>query len=184
MVLLNTATKVYKGTSLATKVYRGTVQVWPPAPTSQSLYTTQIPVSDVSRSAGSFGNNMTFAVAGRITAMRYYRSSLEAGTVTSTTLTVWSSGGVSLASAATTAEANGAGWRSAVLGTPLNITAGQTVRVVKVYAVTRRDAYTAEGAFSNGHITRGDGFFKFGTGYPNTNNGAVSNFVDVSFEPT
>jgi hypothetical protein len=32
MPLLNTATKVYKGTSLATKVYQGTNLVWPPAP--------------------------------------------------------------------------------------------------------------------------------------------------------
>ena len=129
MPLLNTATKVYKGPSLASKVYRGTVQVWPPAAAwgpNQSAYTTQTPTTSTVVGAIAAGNDVQFAVAGRIVGLRYYRDA--ASVSTSKTMRVWSSGGVELGNAATAGD-SGSGWKAATLATPIAVTAGQVVRL-------------------------------------------------------
>jgi hypothetical protein len=130
MVLINTATKIYAGNTLATKVYRGTVQVWPPAAAwgpDQSVNPPNVTTTVITLGGDlTVGNRITCAVAGRITALRFLSSSSGE---TSRVLRLWAvSSGLELANATVTYNIT-SGWKSVSLAVPVLVTGGQVVIV-------------------------------------------------------
>lgn len=186
MPLLNTATKVYAGSSLAAKVYRGTVQVWPPATAygpGQSAYGAETPAGTVQWGVGALGCDVIFAVAGRITGMRYYWMATSADT--SKTLRVWSSGGVLLGSVVVPrGTAGSVGWQQAIFTTPIAVTASQTVRAA--VDSTTNDNMARSGVIGAdavyGDVRRlVQGYSGTGGTYPNTTT-PRHYFADIIFE--
>lgn len=191
MPLLNTATKVYRGTALASKVYRGTVQVWPPAASwgpPQSAYTSQTPTSAPNSAVQCSGNDFVFTATGRVTGLRFYRPATAAAT--SKTLKMWKgpppSGGTLMGTAVTTGD-SGSGWKSALFPTPVAVTAGQTFRCVVVHAATdflsRINSFTSD--LVNGDVTMLKQSYTAGPGFENTyptSTTGITFFIDVIFE--
>lgn len=136
MPLLNTATKVYVGSTPALKVYRGSTLVWTPpvtasyGPTQYSYDATDVPPgSAITTAHGAAGNDVTFAVAGRIIGMRYWYSVGHAAT--SITLRVWSATGPTLLGSVVIGNDPGGAWSNPVMfATPISVTAGQVVRPI------------------------------------------------------
>jgi len=96
----------------------GTVQLWA-YPDSAVGSGTAGPVT------GSYGNDIALYTTGTITKMRYYRAG--SGSDSPRTLRIWDSDGTQLASVSV--AGTGAGWKEAVLGTPVVIAAPKTIRV-------------------------------------------------------
>jgi Domain of unknown function (DUF4082) len=188
MPLLNTASKIYQGSSLATKVYQGSVQVWPPAPSfgpDQSVYTDQTPV--VSAPAGgsgeSYGADIVCAVAGRIIALRHYRRSDFPAGQTTQTMRLWDNSGAQLASVSTVGE-SGSGWKVATISSPIIVTAGQTVRVSKDAPPGHTLSAGGAGTLINGDLSLTQNYVGIGGGgiiRPNLNDGSRY-FVDLIFQ--
>jgi hypothetical protein len=127
MVLLNTATKVYKGTSLVTKVYKGTTQVWPPAgPTYGSdEYVTVSPLpTAVSTGGGAMcGMKYRFAVSGVVRGLRIIP------TVTSLTVPeiyLFTGTGTLLASKDNAVTLTANTWNTILFDTPIPVFSGLT----------------------------------------------------------
>jgi Concanavalin A-like lectin/glucanases superfamily/Domain of unknown function (DUF4082) len=145
-----------------------------------SAYTTQVPAETaVNVGSNTFSADFTFAVAGRISALRFYRS--PSSPTSSRTMRVWS--GSTIVATGTTSGESGAGWHTATLSPGVAVAAGSTLRISydnpTSYAVR-----TSPGVASvtNGPVTRG--LMWYGTpsgGYPNT---TMPNdyFMDVVFE--
>lgn len=91
---------------------------------SQSLFTTQTPVLANASDGVPYELGMKFRVStsGRITAIRYWKSSSDTGTHTGR---IWSSTGTQLTSIAFSGG-TASGWQSATLTTPLAIQANTT----------------------------------------------------------
>lgn len=139
---------------------------------------------------GVFGSDITFAAAGTVTAVRYYRPG-SVSTLTSTTFYVYDSGGTQIATAATAGETTTSGWYTAVLGTPLAVTAGQTIRVAYerpfTGAPTRPVArLTRSGNIVSGDLTMSDSYetIPYVAGRPTTTNASFWYMVDVVFQKT
>lgn len=129
------------------------------------------------------GMDILFAVAGRITGLRYYRMAGSSAGHTSTVLNVWHADGSLLGTATTSGEASGAGWRSATLSSPVTVVAGQTVRVGAYLTSTNYTGWENQGGSA---ITSGD-LWNVGTGFENfsahtrpTSAYVHALFVDVS----
>ena len=131
------------------------------------------------------GFDFTFAVAGRITGMRYYRS--PSATSSSRWLRVWQgpNPGTLLGSVQTSGD-SGSGWKTASFATPIAVTAAQTLRCVMDDSINELQAYS--GALSmpliNGDVRIVSDWVKyngFGT-FPTTGPAGDNYFVDVIFE--
>ena len=118
-----------------------------------SLFTTQTPTqtsaSDGAGSSGDYELGMRFssAVAGIITAVRYWKATNETGTHVGR---IWSSSGQLLASVTFTGE-SASGWQTMDLATPLSVEAGAQY-VVSVNATSR---YAVTNGGFNAEITNG-----------------------------
>ena len=122
----------------------------------QSAFTTQVPTLAATGLNGyCVANEITFAAAGRITAINYYHWATV--NPTARPLRIWSSGGVKLASA-TGPSTTVAGWKTVTLSTPVAVTAGQVVRA----AIGLADGEWAvwDDAVPAANITNGDLFLK------------------------
>jgi hypothetical protein len=120
----------------------------------QSVFTTQAPdnpnQSDGIDSAGDYELGMEFisAKAGRIDAIRYYKSPSETGTHVGR---IWSISGTLLGSV-TFANETASGWQQQALITPLNI-AANTTYVVSVNANSYFAVSGSLGTITNGDLT-------------------------------
>jgi Domain of unknown function (DUF4082) len=147
---------------------------------NQSYYTTEIPAAGGAGFVGTFGQDLIFAKAGQITALRYYRWS--SGGSASTNMHVYD-GATEVATAATSGESN-PGWYTAVLSTPYKVvTANKTLRIAFDYTTARAYPNHSAPGTAHGDISLGNMWFKSGIGYPNTDNGSgLWLFVDVVFQ--
>lgn len=125
--------------SLGTVTKTATVTVSTSQNTPQSLFTTQVPDGATTDGPGvnyELGTRFTSAVAGQITAIRFYKAANESGTHTGR---IWSASGQQLASVVFSGE-SASGWQQQALATPLAITANTeymvTVNTANAYYVT------------------------------------------------
>lgn len=130
MPLLNTADKVYVGTTLADAVYLGTDKVWPPVTAggwgpSEGIYLSSTTPAVNGSYPNSFasGNDIQALVNGRITGLRYWHI---AGTPTSRLVSLWSNSGSLLARVNHTGAVDG--WNTVSI-TPIVVAAGTEYRV-------------------------------------------------------
>lgn len=135
----------------------------------------------------NFGVKMTFAVAGQITAIRYYR---PGGDTTTRTARVYNPAGTVLVSATTSVTTQG--WRTITLATPLSVSTG-IVYTIAVDSPTTAYPYTYDvfltGPVINGSITGPqsaaspdeNGVYGSGTARPNNSYRATSYSVDVAW---
>ncbi|MEO5853118.1 MAG: DUF4082 domain-containing protein, partial [Nocardioides sp.] len=98
-----------------------------PRPTlTQSLFTGETPAAvSTNTRAIEVGTHFTTSVAGSLTAIRFYKNSLDTGTHT---VAVWRPNGTRLARVTVTGE-SASGWQVMTLPTAIALTAGQTVIV-------------------------------------------------------
>lgn len=190
MPLLNTATKVYRGSTPALKVYRGSTLIWTAptgsyGPTQYSYDATDVPPgSSITTSHGAAGNDVTFAVAGRIIGMRYWYVAGHAAT--SITLRVWSSSAVLLGTVVIGNDPGGAWSNPVMFSTPIPVTAGQVVRPIGEFVSgdTLPRTLTNSGvAVVRGDMTRQPTFYTGTTGtYPTTNFTTRWYMTDILFQ--
>ena len=154
----------------------------------QTVYTTQVPDLTTSiTNGGVFGADITFAAAGNVTQVSYYRPGSVSG-YTSSNFFVYDSGGTQIATASTTGETTASGWKTATLGTPLAVTAGQTIRVAYDRTVTLARPVarlTKTGSIVNGDLTMSNSYetLPYAAGRPTTT-ATVWYPVDVTFQKT
>jgi hypothetical protein len=128
-------------------------------------------------------------VAGKVTAIRFYKGPSNGGTHVGK---LWSSTGTQLASVTFTGE-TATGWQQATFATPVNLTAGATY-VASYYAPNGRYAgdvgYFADSGVDSGplHALRdgvdgANGVYRFGTGFPTLSWESANYWVDVVFTP-
>ena len=165
--------------------FAGTVALAQTAP--QSLFTSQLPSSPNSFSALRYELGMKFrsAKAGKITAIRFYKSS---GDTSSHVGRLWSATGTQLASVTFTGE-TGSGWQQKTLTTPVNI-AANTTYVVSVNVGTLFGSFypsTPNGLANivvNGDlasIVGANGVYGSPGGFPTLTNLNTNYFRDVVF---
>ena len=94
--------------------------------------------SDAGPSGGVLGSRIEALVAGRVTALRFYRAA--AAVTTSRAVKLWSDTGTLLAEGATSDEPLSAGWITVPLATPVLLAANDIVRVA--YDLPPNDYYT------------------------------------------
>jgi hypothetical protein len=157
-------------------------------PISETLFTSQTPASldnsDSSTSNYELGTVFSSAVAGNITAIRFWKSPTETGAHTGT---IWSATGQRLASVTFTGE-TGSGWQQQSLSSPLSIAAG-TQYVVSVN--TGATFYVATTAGLAAQITNQDlssavgnnGVFGSPGQFPTGTSNHANYFRDVVFTP-
>jgi hypothetical protein len=157
--------------------------------TALSGHTTQTP-TDLAYDAGaptSWGRQFTFAVAGTITGLMHYR--VPTAVLTARTMRVWTLGRALLGSASSAGE-SGSGWKTITLGTPIAVTAGQTLLIVLDDATREkvpRLSIPAGVPVVNGSITMDSSTYyeQFNPGaFPDDFAGNFDSFIDVSFAPT
>ncbi|WP_250034302.1 N,N-dimethylformamidase beta subunit family domain-containing protein [Paractinoplanes maris] len=135
------------------------------------------------------GTRFRADVAGRVTAIRFYKSSANTGTHVGH---LWSASGSLLSTVTFTGE-TASGWQQATLATPVTLTAGTTY-VVSYYAPNGRYAadtgYFATRGYDNEplHAPRdgtdgANGVYRFGTGFPTLAWESANYWVDVVFSP-
>jgi hypothetical protein len=140
-------------------------------------------------SAVELGMKFTSDVAGRVTGVRFYKSSSNTGTHIGN---LWSNTGQLLATV-TFANETASGWQQATFSQPVTITAG-TIYVVSYH--TNAGYYSADGGYfataldnaplhgvANG--TSPNGLYAYGgTQFPNGSYNATNYWVDVVFSPS
>jgi Domain of unknown function (DUF4347)/Domain of unknown function (DUF4082) len=152
-----------------------------------TLFTTQAPsqpnFTDGTGSAGDYELGMQFSSikAGKINAIRYYKSPSETGTHVGR---IWSSTGQLLGSVTFTNE-TALGWQQQALTTPVSIAAGTTyvvsVNVNTHYAISQNGF---NGTIANGDLSGSNGMFNLAPGLFPTQSWNNSNyFRDVDFTP-
>jgi hypothetical protein len=131
----------------------------------------------------TFGNELTFNVAGQIIQLWFYRYD-PTYTTTSRTLRIFNTSGTQLASVTTTETVGQSGWVSATLATPFPVVSGQTLWVS--YDATPGERYMGQGAYASeiADITWVTGGYTntYGT-VPNQNPWANNSWTDVTFAP-
>lgn len=148
---------------------------------NQSAFTSQTPTASPNLQ-GVWGAKIRVAVAGEITAIRYWRGFSAART--SHTLSLWSDTGTLLGSAVTSGE-SGTGWVTATLAAPVAVAASQVV--VPAFDTSPSGSYlsTSVGgsSFANGDLTMVNGGQYNNTSglFPNTADSGTRYFVDVVF---
>lgn len=133
--------------------------------------------------AVSVGVRFTTSLAGRITALRYFKGAGNTGTHVGT---LWSSTGTQLATV-TFADDTVQGWQTAALSTPVTVTAGQTLTVS--YAAPSGGYSVTPGRYSASYergpltVAASGAVYTYSGGVPT--NASTSDYgVDVVFEPT
>ena len=145
--------------------------------------------TDPDSSATEVGTKFRADVAGQVTAIRFYKGSVNTGTHVGR---LWSASGTQLASV-TFAGESASGWQQANLSTPVTLTAGTTY-VVSYYAPNGRYAadpgyFATEGVDSAPlHALRDgidgvNGVYRLGTGFPTLAWESANYWVDVVFAP-
>jgi hypothetical protein len=133
------------------------------------------------------GTKFRADVAGRVTAIRFYKSATNTGTHVGH---LWTASGTQLASVTFTGE-TASGWQQANLSTPVTLTAGATY-VVSYYAPNGHYAgdvgYFATQGVDNAplHALRDgvdgtNGVYRYGTGFPTVSWESANYWVDVVF---
>ncbi|MGY3604085.1 MULTISPECIES: DUF4082 domain-containing protein [unclassified Bradyrhizobium] len=144
-------------------------------------------VNTTDQSAVELGVRFKASVAGTVTGIRFYKSSLDTGTHTGE---LWSSTGVKLATITFTNE-TASGWQSATFSTPITLTPGQIYTAsyhtnVGNYSNTN-NFFTSD--VVNGPLTApasGNGVFAYGSSslFPTSTFQATNFWVDVMFNPS
>jgi hypothetical protein len=154
---------------------------------AETVFTTQTPSSEPFTDAPiELGMKFQSAVAGKVTAIRYWKDATEpAGGHTGR---LWDASGNSLATVTFSGE-TASGWQQQELTTPVTIQANTTY-VVSVNAVS---AYAASGAglasaVVNGNLSSvadgANGVYGSAGTFPTQNFNSTNYFRDVSFSPT
>jgi hypothetical protein len=151
----------------------------------QSLFSaTAVPatLSSIDLAGVQVGTRFTATVAGKVTAIRFYKGSTNTGTHTSY---LWSATGTKLATVVYSGE-TASGWQQATLATPVTLVAGTEYRV-GVVSPTGRYSVTTNGlatATTSGSLkTPATGGAKvYGSGALSTTS-ANNYWVDVVFVP-
>ena len=159
----------------------------PAGSTTASLFTpTTVPgtVTDTDTGAVELGVKFQSSLAGRITAVRFYKGPTNTGTHTAH---LWSSTGTSLATGTFTGE-TASGWQQFNLATPVAIKAN-TVYVASYHCT--KGAYSADNNyFANAHVSGvltapagSNGVYTYGTTskFPTSTFSASNYYVDVVF---
>ncbi len=160
----------------------------PPTGTAQTLFTTQTPaqvnLTDGATVNYELGMRFTATIAGKITAVRFYKAPSERGTHVGT---IWSSTGQRLAQATFTTE-TASGWQEARLSTPLSI-AANTEYTVSVNTGSSYYVATTNGLasrISNGNlrsVVGNNGVFGPVAARPTSSWSSANYFRDVVFTP-
>ncbi|WP_250002920.1 N,N-dimethylformamidase beta subunit family domain-containing protein [Actinoplanes sp. M2I2] len=135
------------------------------------------------------GTKFRADVAGRVTAIRFYKSPANTGTHVGR---LWTASGTLLSTVTFTGE-TASGWQQATLSTPVSLAAGTTY-VVSYYAPNGRYAadptYFAARGYDNAplHAPRdgadgANGVYRFGPGFPTLAWESANYWVDVMFSP-
>ncbi len=143
-------------------------------------------------SAVNLGVKFKSDISGYITGIRFYKGSGNSGTHIGT---LWSSSGISLASATFTGE-TATGWQTVKFATPVAITAG-TIYVASYYAPNGRyaedDNFFTSAGVNNGTLhalkngdSGGNGVYRYATSnrFPNSSFASANYYVDVTFSTT
>jgi hypothetical protein len=156
---------------------------------AETLFTTQAPqllnVSDGSGTNHELGLKFTSSVAGRISAIRFWKSSKETGTHVGH---VWSASGQLLASVAFANE-TASGWQLQSLASPLTINA-KTVYVVTVntgntyYVATHNGLATTINRYHLSNVVGNNGVLGPAGRFPTSSSQASNYFRDVVFTPS
>jgi hypothetical protein len=153
-----------------------------------TLFGTETPATATAADTSSveLGVAFTPAVAGTVTAIRFYKGSGNGGTHTGN---LWSAAGVNLATV-TFASETASGWQTAQLATPVTLTAGASYTVSYLapqggYSVT--SAYFTA-AKTSGPLTAAatvNGKYRYGasSGFPTQTFNSTNYFVDIVFVP-
>ncbi|MEV4277848.1 DUF4082 domain-containing protein [Actinoplanes xinjiangensis] len=145
--------------------------------------------SDPDGSATEIGVKFRADVAGKVTALRFYKGPGNTGTHVGR---LWNAAGTQLASVTFTGE-TATGWQTATFATPVSLTAGATY-VASYHAPNGRYAgdvgYFAENGVDSGplHALRdgvegANGVYRFGAGFPTLSWESANYWVDVVFTP-
>ncbi len=136
--------------------------------------------------AYELGVRFTTGIAGRVTALRYYRPASETGTHTGR---LWRSNGELLATVAFTPanDAAGPGWREQPLATPISITPGETyVATVNCNTYYPLISFGLASPLSSGPLTAlggGNGVFGLPGTLPTGSYNDTNYLRDIVFEP-
>ena len=156
------------------------------APTRYSLLTGRTPVIAAAAETlpVELGMSFTTSTSGSVTAIKFYKGTGNSGTHTGS---LWSAAGQRLATVTFSGE-TATGWQTALLGTPVALTPGQTY-VVSYFAPNGRYSSTTnffQSPLTSGPLTagtQGNGRYFYGSagGFPNRTWQASNYFVDVVF---
>ncbi|RUL99617.1 DUF4082 domain-containing protein [Rhizobium chutanense] len=157
-------------------------------PTFTSLFGGATPaiVNTDDAAAVELGVKFQSSVAGTVSGIRFYKSSLDTGTHTGS---LWSSTGTRLATLTFTNE-TASGWQSATFTSPVTLTAGQTYTAsyhtnVGNYSTT---ANYFQSNVTSGPLTApasGNGVYRYGnSAFPTTSFDQTNYWVDVMFNPS
>ncbi|MGR9404127.1 DUF4082 domain-containing protein (plasmid) [Rhizobium leguminosarum] len=157
-------------------------------PTYTSLFGAATPavVNTNDTAAVELGVKFQSSVAGTVSGIRFYKSSLDTGTHTGS---LWSSTGTRLATLTFTNE-TASGWQTATFTSPVTLTAGQTY-TASYHTNVGNYSTTANYFLSNvtsGPLTApasGNGVYRYGnSAFPTSSFDQTNYWVDVMFNPS
>ncbi|GAA1935188.1 hypothetical protein GCM10009797_30720 [Nocardioides hwasunensis] len=174
-----------EGATLANQTWSFTTRSSEPA-AEQTLFGTQVPAQAAADDSSPVEVGVSFvpAKAGQVTGIRFFKGAGNTGVHKGS---LWSATGTKLAEVTFVGE-TATGWQTAMLSTPLQLTAGTTY-VVSYYAPNGH--YATSGGFFNNAFTSGDltvpagvnGKYLYGAGgFPTYSYNATNYWVDVVFE--
>ena len=109
--------------------------------------------ADMDATNYELGTKFTANQDGQVTALQYFRGTVDADDTDVRPLTLWSVGGVALGTVTITSGTNQSGWQVGTLATPVAITANTTYVVSYSYVfdngVGARESYAATGGYFN-----------------------------------
>ena len=130
------------------------------------------------------GTSFSSSSDGMVTGLRFYKSALNIGSHVGS---LWSSGGVRLATGTFTGE-TASGWQTLTFGTPVAVTAGTTY-VVSYFAPSGHYAATSQffaTTYTNGPLTvgTGNGLYSYAASstFPGSTYGSTNYWVDPIFK--
>lgn len=127
----------------------------------------------------SFGSDITFAAAGMVTGLRYHHWET---TTTPSTMKVYTPAGTLLATTTMPGSPGGYAWVTTPLGSPLAVTAGQTIRVVIITDKPSASAIPVPPATNGPVAIVSNSYHNSAGGFPIANTGDQI-YVDVLFQP-
>jgi hypothetical protein len=174
-----------EGVALANQAWSFTTRSGEP-PTEQTLFGSQQPAQAAADDSSPVEVGVSFVPSkdGQVTGIRFYKGTGNTGIHRGT---LWSAAGVKLAEVTFVGE-TASGWQTAMLASPVRLTAGTTY-VVSYHAPNGHYA-TSSGffadAFTSGDLTvpaGANGRYLYGSGgFPTFSHNATNYWVDVVFE--